>query len=57
MVPLTLNPLAMSEIETLKKQLAEAEAEIECLKLRLANVTVLFKKEMTASASLPKPTR
>jgi len=44
------------EILILKKELAEAKAEIEVLMLRLSNVTVLLKKEMVASGSLPKPT-
>ncbi len=43
------------EIDLLKKELAEARVEIETLMLRLQNVTLLLKKEMTASGSLPKP--
>ena len=45
----------MTEIEALRKELAEAKAEIQRLNLRLSNVTLLLKKEMTASGSLPKP--
>jgi len=45
----------MTEIESLKKQLAEANAEIESLRLRLSNVTLLLRKEMTESGKLPKP--
>jgi hypothetical protein len=45
----------MTEIELLKKQLAEANAEIESLRLRLSNVTLLLKKEMTESGKLSKP--
>jgi hypothetical protein len=44
------------ETGTLKKELAEAKAEIEHMRLRLANVTYLLKKEMVASGNLPKPT-
>jgi hypothetical protein len=47
----------MTEIELLKKQLAEANVEIDSLRLRLSNVTLLLKKEMTASGNLPKPER
>ena len=45
----------MNEVETLKKSLAEANAEIDNLQLRLSNALLLLKKEMTASGSLPKP--
>jgi hypothetical protein len=45
----------MTEIELLKKQLAEANTEIESLRLRLSNVTLLLRKEMTESGKLPKP--
>jgi len=45
------------EIESLKKELAEARAEIQSLHLRLSNVTLLLKKEMTESGKLPKPNR
>jgi len=45
----------MSELEILRKQLAEALAEIERLKLQLNNATFLLRKEMTASGHLPKP--
>jgi hypothetical protein len=42
-------------MQLLKKELAEARAEIESLRLRLNNTTFLLKKEMTASGSLPNP--
>ena len=45
----------MNEIELLKKQLAEANAEIDNLRLRLSNVTLMLKKEMLDSGKLPKP--
>jgi len=45
----------MTEIEFLKKQLAEANTEIDALKLRLSNVMLLLKSEMAASGNLPKP--
>jgi hypothetical protein len=45
----------MTEIELLKKQLADARAENDALTLRLNNITLMLKKEMTASGSLPKP--
>ena len=43
------------EIQTLKKELAEAKAEIDNLTLRLSNVTLLLKKEMADSGKLSKP--
>ena len=42
------------EVEALKKQLDEAKTEIERLKLQLSNVTLLLRKEMNVSESLPK---
>ena len=45
----------MNETDLLKKQLAEAKAEIEDLRLRLNNTLLLLKGEMTASGKLPKP--
>jgi len=45
----------MTEVDILKKQLAEANTEIENLRLRLRNALLLLKKEMTASGNLPKP--
>jgi len=45
----------MTEMEALKKELEEAKVEIESLRLRLANVTLLLKKEMVESGKLPKP--
>ena len=44
----------MTEIELLKKQLAEAQAEIAELRLRLSNSSMLLKIEMTESGKLPK---
>ena len=44
----------MTEIELLKKQLAEAHAEIVELRLRLSNSSTLLKIEMTESGKLPK---
>jgi hypothetical protein len=44
----------VTEIELLKKELAAAKSEIRDLKLQLANVTVLLRKEMIASGRLPK---
>ncbi len=43
-----------AELLSLEKELAQAKAEIEELKLRLSNVTFLLTREMTASGSLPK---
>jgi len=43
------------EMQALKKELADAKAEIEELKLRLSNVMLLLKKEMTESGKLSKP--
>ena len=48
-------PVCMIEIELLKKRLAEANTEIESLRLRLSNVTLLLRKEMTESEKLLKP--
>ena len=47
----------MNKVVLLEKQLAEAKAEIEKLRLRLDNVTFMLRKEMTASGSLPNPKR
>ncbi len=44
----------MTETERLKKELAEARAEIENLKLQLSNVTFMLKKEMKEAGKLPK---
>jgi len=49
------------ELETLKRELARARAEIEELNLRLSNAILMLKKEMlasgkiAASGTLPKP--
>jgi regulator of replication initiation timing len=45
----------MSEIEQLKKQLAEAKAENDRLRLQLENTMLLLRSEMTSSGKLPKP--
>jgi len=42
------------EIETNKKELAKAKAEIDELKLQLSNVTLLLKKEMAVSGKIPR---
>ncbi len=42
------------DIAALKKELAEAKAEIAELRLRLSNTSLLLKIEMTASGKLPK---
>jgi hypothetical protein len=47
----------MTELETLRKQLAEAKAEIDALRLQLSNATFLYKAELTKSGKLTKPTR
>jgi len=44
----------MTEIENLKRELAEAKAEIQSLHLRLDNVTLLLKMEMSDSGKHPK---
>jgi hypothetical protein len=43
------------EIEALKKDLQAARREIENLQLRLANVTLLLKKEMLQIGTSPRP--
>jgi hypothetical protein len=43
-----------AETQALKKELEASKIEIEMLHLRLANVTLLLKKEMAASGNLPK---
>jgi hypothetical protein len=40
--------------EALKKELAEARTEIENLRLRLSNATLLLRKELLAKKSLLK---
>jgi len=44
----------MIDVNTLKEELREAQAEIADLKLRLSNVTLMLRKEMTESGKLPK---
>ncbi len=46
----------MTEIESLKKELAEAKAKIQDLEMRLGNVTFLLRKEMRATGKLPPET-
>ena len=41
--------------EALRRELAEAKAEIEKLRLRLSNVTLLLRKELMGASTLPKP--
>jgi hypothetical protein len=45
----------MTEIERLKKELAEAKAENDRLRLQLDNVTLLYKQGLLAESKLPKP--
>ena len=45
------------EKEALKKELAEAKAEISQLRLRLNNVMLLLQQEMRESGKLPKISR
>jgi hypothetical protein len=45
-----------NEIESLKKELAEAKAQIEILRLNLSNVTLLLRKEMIETGKLTNPT-
>ena len=44
----------MTDVDAFKKELKEAQAEIENLKLRLNNVTLMLRKEMQESGRLPK---
>jgi len=44
----------LDEKADLKKELADAKVEIEELRLRLSNASLLLKIEMTASGKLPK---
>jgi hypothetical protein len=45
----------MTEIERLKKELAEAKAENDRLRLQLDNVTLLYRQELLVASKLPKP--
>jgi hypothetical protein len=47
-------PEPMTEIERLKKELAEAKAENDRLRLQLDNVTLLYRQELLAESKLPK---
>jgi len=47
----------MDENELLRKQLDDATAEIEMQKLRVSNVMLLLKNEMTLSGRLPESIR
>jgi hypothetical protein len=42
------------EVEALKKELAEANAEIAHLRLRLGNANLLLRAEMAETGKLPK---
>ena len=44
----------MTEIERLKKELAEAKAENDRLRLQLDNVTLLYRQQLLATPKLPK---
>jgi len=44
----------MADVEVLEKELKEALVEIENLRLRLSNVTLMLRKEMQQSGKLPK---
>ena len=44
----------MTEIERLKKELADAKAENDRLRLQLDNVTLLYKLMMVETGKLPK---
>jgi hypothetical protein len=44
----------MTETEHLRKDLAEAKAEIATLRLQLDNVTMLYKHMMIEAGKLPK---
>ena len=46
--------MLQSEVDSLKKELALAKAEIELLRLQLSNTMLLLKGEMTKSGTLPK---
>ena len=48
------NDFDMTEIEILKKMLAEAKAENQSLRLQLDNVTLLLRKEMVVAGKPPK---
>ena len=45
----------MTEIERLKKELAEAKAENARLRLQLDNVALLYRRMMLKADKLPKP--
>ena len=42
------------EVEALKKELFEAKAEIEHLRLRLGNANLLLRAEMMETGKIPK---
>ena len=46
--------MANDEVEALKKELAEAKAEIERLRLRLDNANLLLRAEMMETGRIPK---
>jgi hypothetical protein len=47
----------MTEIERLKKELAEAKAENDLLRLQLDNVTLLYRQILIGDGKLPKVSR
>ena len=47
----------MTEVEYLKKELAEAKAENDRLRLQLDNVTLLYKQMLVEAGKLPKPSK
>ena len=44
----------MADVEALEKELKEALVEIENLRLRLSNVTLMLRREMQQPGKLPK---
>ena len=44
----------MADVEALEKELKEALGEIENLKLRLSNVTLMLRREMQQTRKLPE---
>jgi len=49
-----LTAMTNDEVEALKKELAEAKAEIAHLRLRLGNANLLLRAEMAVTGTLPK---
>jgi len=46
--------MSNDQVEVLKKELAEAKAEIEHLRLRLGNANLLLRAEMMETGKIPK---